>query len=115
MRSFWPLALGKVKIIFEGCKKQEEVTALVSKQGTRSVPFSKQGVCTYVVRCTVTSHSLGSRGLWPSRLLCPWGSPGKNTGVGCHFLLQGNLPDSGIKPLSSSSPALQVDSLLLSH
>ena len=24
----------------------------------------------------------------PSRLLCPWGSPGKNTGVGCHFLLQ---------------------------
>ena len=24
----------------------------------------------------------------PTRLLCPWGSPGKNTGVGCHFLLQ---------------------------
>ena len=24
----------------------------------------------------------------PSRLLCPWDSPGKNTGVGCHFLLQ---------------------------
>ena len=23
----------------------------------------------------------------PTRLLCPWGSPGKNTGVGCHFLL----------------------------
>ena len=22
-------------------------------------------------------------------LLCPWDSPGKNTGVGCHFLLQG--------------------------
>ena len=22
------------------------------------------------------------------RLLCPWDSPGKNTGVGCHFLLQ---------------------------
>ena len=25
----------------------------------------------------------------PTRLLCPWDSPGKNTGVGCHFLLQG--------------------------
>ena len=25
---------------------------------------------------------------WPTRLLCPWESPGKNTGVGCHFLLQ---------------------------
>ena len=24
----------------------------------------------------------------PIRLLCPWDSPGKNTGVGCHFLFQ---------------------------
>ena len=24
----------------------------------------------------------------PTRLFCPWDSPGKNTGVGCHFLLQ---------------------------
>ena len=29
--------------------------------------------------------------LWavPARFLCPWDSPGKNTGVGCHALLQG--------------------------
>ena len=33
--------------------------------------------------------------------------PGKNTAVGCHFLLPGNLPDPGIK---LRSPALQVDS-----
>ena len=26
----------------------------------------------------------------PTSLLCPWGSPDKNTGVGCHFLLQGS-------------------------
>ena len=26
--------------------------------------------------------------LEPARLLCPWDSPGRNTGVGCHFLLQ---------------------------
>ena len=25
----------------------------------------------------------------PGRLLCPWNFPGKNTGVGCYFLLQG--------------------------
>ena len=25
----------------------------------------------------------------PCRLLCPWDFPSKNTGVGCHFLLQG--------------------------
>ena len=24
----------------------------------------------------------------PTRLFCPWDSPGKNSGVGCHFLLQ---------------------------
>ena len=28
----------------------------------------------------------------PARLLCPWDSPGKNTGVGCHALLQGIFP-----------------------
>jgi len=28
----------------------------------------------------------------PVRLLCPWDSPGKNTGVGCHALLQGLFP-----------------------
>ena len=39
----------------------------------------------------------------PTRLLRPWNFPGKNTRVGCHFLLQGTLPDSGIEP---RSPAL---------
>ena len=37
---------------------------------------------------SVMSDSLRPHGLWPTRLLCPWDSPGKNTGVGCHFLLQ---------------------------
>ena len=35
-------------------------------------------------------------GLYPTRLLCLWNFPGKNTGVGCCFLPQGNLPDPGI-------------------
>ena len=39
---------------------------------------------------------------------CPWDSPGKNTGVGYHFLLQGNLPNPGIEP---RSPALEADTL----
>ena len=33
--------------------------------------------------------------LQPTRLLCPRDSLGKNTGVGCHFLLQGILPTQG--------------------
>ena len=42
---------------------------------------------------------------------CPWGFPGKNTGVGCHFPPPGDLPNSGIEPTLPASPALQVDSL----
>ena len=38
----------------------------------------------------------GSHGLQPARLLCPWDSPGKNTGVGCRFLLQGIFPTQGL-------------------
>ena len=37
---------------------------------------------------SVVSNSVQPHGLQPTRLLCPWDSPGKNTGVGCHFLLQ---------------------------
>ena len=33
-----------------------------------------------------------------SRLPCPWDSPGKNTGVRCHFLLQGIFPTQGLNP-----------------
>ena len=33
-----------------------------------------------------------------SRLLCPWNFPGKNTGVGCHFLLQGIFLTQGLNP-----------------
>ena len=39
-----------------------------------------------------------------ARFLCPWDSPGKNTGVGCHFFLQGIFPIQGSKP--PVSPAL---------
>ena len=34
------------------------------------------------------SNSVRPHRRQPTRLLCPWDSPGKNTGVGCHFLLQ---------------------------
>ena len=34
------------------------------------------------------SNSLRPHVLWPTRLLCLWDSPGKNTGVDCHSLLQ---------------------------
>ena len=41
------------------------------------------------------SDSLQPHGQYPTRLRHPWESPGKNTGVGCHFLLQGIFPTQG--------------------
>ena len=49
------------------------------------------------------SDSLRPHGLLDQRLLCPWDFPGKGTGVGCHFLLQGIFTGPGIE---SESPAL---------
>ena len=43
-----------------------------------------------VLSCSVMSNSLWLYGLYPTRLRCPCNSPGKNTGVGCHALLQGS-------------------------
>ena len=56
--------------------------------------------------------SLRPHGLFPIRLLCPWVFPGKNTGMGCHFLLQGIFLAQG-----SNLHLLhwQADSLPLSH
>ena len=42
------------------------------------------------------SDCLQAHGLQPARLLCPWDSPGKNTRVGCHALLQGIFPTKGL-------------------
>ena len=39
-----------------------------------------------------------SDSLRPYGLLCPWDSPGKNTGVGCHALLQGIFLSQGLDP-----------------
>ena len=45
----------------------------------------------------VMSNSLWPQGLYPTRLLCPC-SLGKNTGVGCHSLLQGIVQKQGSNP-----------------
>ena len=51
------------------------------------------------------------QGLQPTRRPCPWDSPGGNTGVGCHALLQGIFPTRGLNSCLPASPALQADSL----
>ena len=55
---------------------------------------------------SVVSDFLQPHGLQPTRSLCPWDFPGKNTTVGCHFLLQGIFPTQGLNPYLFTSPAL---------
>ena len=44
------------------------------------------------------SDSLRPHGLEPPKLLCPWNSPGKNSGVGSHSFLQGMFLTQGLNP-----------------
>ena len=54
----------------------------------------------FTVLCLVAQSclTLWSHGLQPFRLLYPWDSPGKNTGVGCQALLQEIFPTQGSNP-----------------
>ena len=79
-----------------------------------SVVGLKRSCCCFYCcfRHSLMSDSLGPHGLQPSRLLCPLDFPGMNTGVGCHFFLQGIFLTQG------SNPHLlhwQTDSLPWSH
>ena len=55
-------------------------------------------VCICAKSLSVMSNSLWPCELQPTCLLCPWDSPGKHSGVGCHNLLQGILPTQGLNP-----------------
>ena len=65
--------------------------------------------CMLTVVCAVSSvmsDSIQPNGLQPARLLCPWDSPGKNTGVSCHALLQGIFQTQGLNPHLLRLPVL---------
>ena len=78
-------------------------------------------ILTFLFRFThcvysVVSNSLPPQGLWPTRLLCPWNFPGKNTGVGCHFLQEGIFPmTQGLNPHFLYLLPWQANSSPLSH
>ena len=92
-------------------RQEKETKNLAFKKVDIKLDYLQSVLC---VCAQMFSHgsSLGPDGLWPARLLCPWDFPGKNTGVGCHFLLQGTFPTQG-----SNLHLLhwQMDSLPLRH
>ena len=76
-------------------------------QGKMKGYSSEFCVCCCVHVCSVMSDSLQPHGVGPTKLLCSWDSPGKNTGVGCHFILQGIFPTEG------SNPCLPFDQMII--
>ena len=85
--------------------------------------LSQQTITSWWLKIRQSCHYLVAKSystlLWPhglpmepTRLLCPWDFPGKNTGVGCHFLPQRifSTQGSNLHPLN-----WQADSLTLSH
>ena len=70
---------------------------------------------TCMLRRSDISNSLQPHGLQPTRLLSPWNFPGKNTGVGCHFLLQGIFLTQGLNSSFLHLLHWQIGSLPLSY
>ena len=75
----------------------EDTVSPQSTKGRLTVQYNKDNVRRLTAAAAAAGKSLQScPTLWdptdssPTRLPRPWDSPGKNTGVGCHFLLQCN-------------------------
>ena len=85
---------------------QEQLTS-VSHNAIMKIKSNIKTLCKLccVLSCSVVSDSLPPQGPWPTRLLCPQGSPGKNTGVGCHALLQGIFPTQALPLQADSLPS----------
>ena len=60
-------------------------------------------VCEYTLLCPTLGNPVDCRlpGSFSHGIFT-----GKNTGVGCHFLIHGNLPDPGTEPVSPASPTV---------
>ena len=111
LRDWLPLVNSKIK---------SESTALDNKnmKDYQEILFPVFSITLAKRKCVLSllsGVSLLPYGLWSLRLLCPRDFPGKNTGVGCHFLLQGILPTQGSSLCLLWLLHWQADSLPLSH
>ena len=70
----------------EGCLFWEIPSSL------RGIVRPRVHVCSVAKLCLTLFDPESHKAWTPARLLCPWDSPGKNTSMDCHFLLQGIFP-----------------------
>ena len=79
-----------------GCTRIVQI--VIGRHQVASVLGNKVLIHMHAYKSLQLCPTLQPYGLEPARLLYPWYSPGKNTGVGCHFLLQGIIfPTQGLK------------------
>ena len=84
-----------------GCFHLSETLTSAAVNMHAQVLFERvQEAHAWMLSRSIVSDSLQPRELWLTRLLCPWNFSGKNTGVGCHFLLQGIFLTQGLNPIS---------------
>ena len=86
------------------CNCLPDIPSLFCKQHPSSLqknlPIQYECVCVCVcVNGLVVSNFCDPHGLQPTRLPSPQNSPGKNTGVGSHSLLQGIFSTQGLNPV----------------
>ena len=74
------------------------VTASAPEESRRGLGREISILCVCAPSPSVVSDSLRPCGPSPTWVLCPWDSPGKNTGVGCHALLRGIFPTQQLNP-----------------
>ena len=83
-------------------------------ESINSIHFLPQPPCRLLGSCMLSSpvmcNSWWPHGLYPTRLLCPWDSPGKTT-EWVAIPLPEDLPGPGTEPISLMSPAFQAESL----
>ena len=71
-------------------------TCCVGAVGPQRTKKKQAVCCVFLCSAALVGSDSAPHGLQPSRLLCPWDSPGKNAGVGCCALLQGIFLTQGL-------------------
>ena len=102
------------------CRSSEEVEKtreFTTIEVTPKPPHWAELSSSFIAACmhARSCPALRPPGLQPTRLLCPWGFSGKNTGMGCHALLQGIFQSQGSNPHLLCLLHWQVNSSPLSH
>jgi len=75
------------------------------RRGRREIEVTRRRSCCCCYVASVVSDSVRPHRRQPTRLPCLWDSPGKNTGVGCHFLFQ-CMKLKGESEVAQSCPTL---------